>query len=48
MGLNCKGPLTHGVFSLVSTTVLHNPWLVESADTEEAQIRGTAYGEGPL
>ena len=41
------------IFSIVSSTVLHNPWLVESADadTEEPWIqrnqgyRGTNYTE---
>lgn len=32
--LNCVGPLTLGFFSIVNTVVLHNPWLVQSMDTE--------------
>ena len=33
MGLNCVGPLIHGYFS-VNTAVLHDSWLVESADAK--------------
>ena len=40
MGLSCRGPLIHGFFSIVNTTVLHDPCLVESADAEP-QIGGT-------
>ena len=38
MGLNCLGPLVCGYFSVVNTTVLHGPWLAESADLEELWI----------
>ena len=35
MGLNCKGPLIHGAFFIVNTTILpYHPHLVESADAE--------------
>lgn len=33
-GLNCSGPLTCGLFATVSTTVLQDPWLVESMNME--------------
>ena len=32
------GPLIYGFFSTVNTTVLHNPQLVDSADSEEPWI----------
>ena len=34
MGLNRVGPSTHGFFSVVNTSVLQDPSLVESADVE--------------
>ena len=34
MYLNREGPLTWEFFSIVNTTVLYNPWLVESEDAE--------------
>ena len=45
MGLNCKGPLISGFFSVVNTTVLHDPRLVESkkGDMEESCIRKAEY-----
>ena len=52
-GLNYAGPLTGAFFSIVNTTVLHDPWLVESVDmkpgTEEPQIQRnhiTAHNRG--
>lgn len=42
MGLNCKGPLTRGFFSVVNIAVLHDPWLVKSADMEEPLVRESA------
>ena len=39
-GLNGMGPLTHIDFSVVNTTVLCGPWLVESADEEEPRMQG--------
>ena len=44
MGLNCMGPLICGVlFSIVNTTVLHDPWLVESTDGEEPLMQKSDY-----
>lgn len=37
-GLNCGDPHTHGFFSIVNTTILHNPWLVEPENKEALQI----------
>ena len=34
MGLNCTGSFIFGYFSVINTTILHHPWLVESADVE--------------
>ena len=34
MNLNCVGPHVCGVFSIVSTVVLHDLLLVESSDVE--------------
>ena len=34
MGLNLKGPLTLGFFSVVNTAVLCDPWLLESKNPE--------------
>ena len=42
-GLKCMGPLTCGRFSVVNTTVLHDPWLVESADMEEPETERADY-----
>ena len=30
MGLNRAGPLIHGYFSIVTTTLLHSAWPVDS------------------
>ena len=45
MSLNCVGLLICGFFSIVSTTVLRDPWLVESVnvDTEEPQTQRADY-----
>lgn len=38
-GLNCMGPLTCGYFSVVNATVVHGPWLVESANAQQPWIQ---------
>lgn len=43
MGLNCKGLLTKGYFSVLNTTALHGLWFVESVDAEELQILRANY-----
>ena len=43
MGLKCKGPLIHGFFSIVNTTLLHDPWLVEFLDVEPQIWRDLVY-----
>lgn len=35
LGLNCTGPLKLGYFSIVNTTALHGPWLVEPIDVDK-------------
>ena len=47
MGLNFVGPLIHGFFSIVNTTVLHDPWLLESADAEPQIQRADCGLEHP-
>ena len=43
------GPLICGFFSIVNTTVLYNPWLVESRDAEpQIQRNQTVYTEDRL
>ena len=42
MGLNCMGPLIHGIFSVNTTTILHDLLLVESTDAE-TQIQRAEY-----
>ena len=37
MGFNYAGPFIDRYVSIVNTTVLHNPWLVESQDLELLQ-----------
>ena len=34
MGLKCTSPLIHRFFSVVNTTVVHDPWVVESVNVE--------------
>ena len=46
MGLNCMGPLIYGIFSVVNSTGLHNPWSVESMDAELQIWRNHVY-RGP-
>ena len=43
MSLNCVGPLIHGFFSVVNTTVLHDPWSVASMDVEFRIWRSHLY-----
>ena len=40
---DCKGLLIRRYFSIISTAVLHNPWLVKSTDAEKTQIWRTDY-----
>ena len=34
-GLNCTGVLVNRYFSIVNTTALHGPWLVEPIDVDK-------------
>lgn len=46
MGLNHTGPLIWGIFfSIVSTTVVHKSWLVESTDAEPSIQRDHRHTE---
>ena len=38
MDLNCRDLVIHRFFSIVNTTVLHDPWLVESEDVEPEEL----------
>ena len=41
--LNFRAPLLHAYFSIVNTTVLHDPWLVEFKDVGKPLIWKADY-----
>ena len=43
----CAGPLLHELFSIVNTTGLQDPWLVESSCSEELWVWGNIIYGGP-